>query len=261
MYYTRPVYTEKFLKSVNLGVELHITRDDVKPNWEKYIPFVGAVHLPYETPKKSLNIAAFDDELRKESIAILKSSIDKGLMFNVDRMVMHPVGIKSQGGKELGSYDRLISGLQDVAAYAKEKNIILCVENQLMCNPTDRVFGVYCDEWLQIQKDVDRDNVLLTLDTSHASTAVCIYETYEERLSKLYEFLQKPELIGRVHWADSKIKNREALYNDMHLVVGMGDLPLDFHKRIKALPVIKTLEQNKPEEEMTFSLDFINNKL
>lgn len=38
---------------------------------------------------------------------------------------------------------------------------------------------------------------------------------------------------------------------------GEGDLPLDFHRRIKKLDVIKTLEQKAPEENVKRGLAFI----
>ena len=259
MYLTRPVHTPEFLTKVNLGVEVHITRDDAKPNWAQYIPFVGAVHLPYVYAKGRLNIAAFDDNLRELSLDILKKAIDTGCQYKVDRMVMHPVGIEILNGELVGCYDRQIDGIQRLAKYAKQKNIILCVENQLLEKRNDKIYGVFADDWLKIYDDVNRDNVLLTLDTSHASTSVAMIENKDERFNALYNFLKRPEIIGRVHWSDSKLTNQEALYNDMHLVVGMGDLPIDFHKKIKSLPVIKTLEQNKPEQEMEFSLNFIQN--
>ena len=172
---------------------------------------------------------------------------------------MHPVGIEILNGELVGCYDRQIDGIQRLAKYAKQKNVILCVENQLLEKRNDKIYGVFADDWLKIYDDVNRDNVLLTLDTSHASTSVAMIENKDERFNALYNFLKRPEIIGRVHWSDSKLTNQEALYNDMHLVVGMGDLPIDFHKKIKSLPVIKTLEQNKPEQEMEFSLNFIQN--
>ena len=66
-----PNYTSEFLTKSNLGVEAHITVSDKLEDWERYIPFVKGVHLPYA----HLNLAAFDDTLRQNSIDKIKESI------------------------------------------------------------------------------------------------------------------------------------------------------------------------------------------
>ncbi len=77
------------------------------------------------------------------------------------------------------------------------------------------------------------------------------------RLHCLDEFLSRPELIGRVHWSDARLRNREALYNDMHLVPGRGDLPREFHRRVHQLPAVKLLEQKCTEADVLEGLKFI----
>jgi sugar phosphate isomerase/epimerase len=74
----------------------------------------------------------------------------------------------------------------------------------------------------------------------------------------MYEFLRHPERIGRVHWSDSRLTKSEAYYHDMHLVPGAGDLPIDFHRRINNLDIVKTLEQKCSEEELLQGLAFIS---
>ena len=48
MLLVRPIHEPDFLSKHHLGVETHITRDDVKEGYEKYLPFVHGVHLPYK---------------------------------------------------------------------------------------------------------------------------------------------------------------------------------------------------------------------
>jgi len=255
MLLTRPCHRPEFLLAHQLGVEAHINRYDRLPDWEQYIPFVRGVHLPYS----GFNLAAFDDQLRQESLAQLKTALLVGRQYPVDRMVMHTVGIKSRNGEIIGDYERLIDGLQEFAAFAAEQQIILCLENAVHNNP-ERVqaFGNTAAEWFQIQRDVNRPNVLLTLDSSHAATSAALYATAAEREERIFDFLAQPELIGRLHWSDSRLRNQEALYNDMHLVPGEGDLPRLFHQRLKQLPVIKLLEQMRPEADVLASLAFID---
>ena len=74
MLLTCPVQTPEFLSAHNLGVEVHITCDDILPEWDPYIPFVHGVHLPYN----KLNLAALDDEHRTHSIRTICAAIDTG---------------------------------------------------------------------------------------------------------------------------------------------------------------------------------------
>ncbi|OQA87873.1 MAG: Xylose isomerase-like TIM barrel [Lentisphaerae bacterium ADurb.Bin242] len=252
MLLTRPLHSPEFLKAHHLGVEAHIGRYDRLPGWEQYIPFVHGVHLPYA----GYNLAAIDAEMRLGSIAALKAAIDEGCRYPVDRMVIHTIGIRHQHGVTVGDYELLIRSFRELAAYAADRHIILCIENQLMQKEVKR-FGDNSSEWLALHTDIDRDNVLLTLDTSHASTSVSVYDTHEERLAKLEEYLSHPELIGRLHWSDAKLTNREAYFNDMHLVPGKGDLPLEFHRKLKRLKVIKLLEQKCTETDVLEGLNFI----
>lgn len=254
MLLTCPVQTPEFLTAHNLGVEAHIGRYDKLPGWEKYIPFVGGVHLPYS----GLNFAALDENLRITSIETVKNAIDIGLQYPVDRMVMHITGTEVEKEQAVGDYDRLISSIRTLADYAASKKIILCLENAALHHPGRRAYGIFVNEWFAIHRDVDRSNVLLTLDTSHAATsAAMVCHRAEDRFAYMYEYLKKPELIGRVHWSDSRLQHAESYYNDMHLVPGEGDLPLDFHRKIKALDAVKTLEQRCEPERIAAGLEFI----
>ena len=249
-----PCHTPEFLTEHALGVEGFITKHDVLPNWEQYIPFVKGIHLPYA----KLNLAALDDELRTHSIETVKAAIDEGCKYPVYRMVMHSMGIKAKNGEVVGEYDRMIDGLRKLGDYAATKNITLCLENQALHIPNLDRFGTFADEWIQLIKDAKHPNLKLTLDTSHAACAAATFDTAEERFAYLFEFLKEPELIKRVHWSDSKLTNKEAYFCDMHLVPGEGDLPIEFHKQIKALDAIITLEQYASEERVIKGLQFID---
>lgn len=254
MFLICPCHTPEFLTEHGLGIEAFVTKIELLPNWEQYLPFAKGVHLPY----KDLNLAALDDELRQRSIDSVKSAIDEGYnRYSVNRMVMHSMGIQRRHGVEVGNYERMIDGLRQLADYAATKNITLCLENQCLHIPHLDRFGTMAHEWLQLPKDVERPNIMLTLDTSHAACAAATLETAEERFAYMFEFLKYPELIGRVHWSDSRLTNNEAYRNDMHLVPGEGDLPIEFHRQIKALDAVKTLEQHVSEERVIQGLQFI----
>ena len=248
MLLTRPIHSAAFLRAHGLGVEVHTDR----PVPEDLLPFVHGVHLPYA----GLNLAALDEKVRQDSLQFLKNELGKGCRFPVDRIVIHTVGIETDKGVRVGDYDLLIRSFRELADLAAEKRIILCIENQVL-RPFVRRFGDNVSEWLALPGDIDRKNILLTLDSSHAATSAAIYEDQAERLHCMNEFLCRPELIGRVHWSDARLLNREALYNDMHLVPGQGDLPREFHRRIHQLTAVKLLEQKCSEADVLEGLKFI----
>ncbi len=256
MLLTCPCHRSEFLLKYNLGVEAHIGKSEQLEDWERYIPFVKGVHLPYA----HLNLSAFDDALRQSSIDRIKESIDIGLKFPVNKMVMHTLGIETWGEGTLGNYERMIDGMREIADFANTKGITICIENSAHHIPQRIIYGVSAEEWYQIQKDVNRSNVLLTLDTSHAAAAAAFIKkdgTAQDRFDYLYEFLKHPELIGWIHWSDSLLTNNESYMNDFHLPVGFGDLPKDFHKKINELTVVKTLERSNPEADVIKELEFI----
>ena len=248
MLLTRPIHSAGFLREHGLGVEAHTDR----PVPEELLPFVHGVHLPYV----GLNLAALDEKVRQDSLQTMKAALLEGCRFPVDRMAIHTAGIETDKGVRVGDYELLIRSFRELADFAAEKRIILCIENQVL-RPSVRRFGDNVSEWLALPGDIGRENILLTLDSSHAATSAAIYEDYAERLHCMDEFLGKPELIGRIHWSDARLRNREALYNDMHLVPGRGDLPREFHRRILHLPAVKLLEQKCTEADVLDGLKFI----
>ena len=86
MLLVRPIHEVDFLSRYSLGVETHITRDDVKENYERYIPFVHGVHLPY----KEVNFASPDENIRQKGLEFVKRAADEAAIYPVDRVVMHP---------------------------------------------------------------------------------------------------------------------------------------------------------------------------
>ena len=255
MLLTRPCHSPEFMDKYNIGVETHIFRTEKQDDFEQYIPYIYGVHLPYAY----LNLAAYDENLRADSIAKIKEAIDIGCQYPTDYFVMHPTGYEVMSGKIVGCYDFLIPSIMEIADYAAAKNKIICLENQVMREPErQRSYGYCASEWLRIHRDVNKPNVMLTLDSSHAATSVAVYDDLKDRQKHLFDFLAKPELIKRIHWSDSILENNASKYTDMHLVPGRGDLPREFHQAINAIDCVKTLEQRVSDEEHIFSFEFIN---
>ncbi len=255
MLLVRPIHSPEFLTAHALGVETHITRDNVQPSHEPYIPFVRGIHLPYA----GLNLAALDEAKRKESLQLMKNAVIQGAAYQIDRMVMHPCGVLILEGKTVGCYDNLIKSLREIAAFMAEKKLLLCLENQML-RPAKMRTVVACssEEWFTLRNDVDMDNVCLTFDSSHAASFAAHQPTYLKRCEALMKFWEHPEWIGRIHWSDSMLKDESARYQDLHLVPGRGDLPRELHCAIKSHPAIKLLEQRCSSDEVLYALDFIN---
>lgn len=254
MLLVRPIHEPEFLTAHSLGVETHITRDDVKEGYEKYLPFVHGVHLPY----KDVNFAATDENLRQQGLTFVKSAADKAAEYPVDRVVMHPCGIMSINGENTGVYGKLIDSLREIADYLAQKGLTVCLENQLYKQPEIRiVFACRSDEWFQLYHDIDRPNVKLCFDSSHAASCAAGEATDEKRLAALWKYLEHPDYIGRFHWSDSRILGGESLFRDMHLVPGQGNLPIEFHRAILLHPAQKLLEQRCTSEEVAAGLEFI----
>lgn len=255
MLLVRPIHDPDFLSSHSLGVETHVTRDDVLEGYEKYIPFVHGVHLPYN----GVNFASVDEAERQRGLAFVKIAVDTGSRYPVDRFVMHPCGIMSIKGEKTGEYGFLIDSLREIADYAAGKGFMICLENQLYKPPEQRVvFACHSEEWFQLYRDVARPNVKLTFDSSHAASCAGEEPTDEKRLAALWKYLEHPDYIGRFHWSDSCLTNGKSLFNDMHLVPGQGDLPKEFHQAILKHSAVKLLEQRCTSEEVAAGLEFIS---
>ena len=254
MLLVKAIHSTEFLRANDLGVEIHITRDDTREEFPQYIPFVGGIHLPYS----NINLAATDAELRRNGIGKFKNSIKTALQYNIDTMVFHPCGIFSQDKQDVGKYPFLIDSLREIADFAASYGVTLAMENQVLRHPDMRIIAACSsEEWFQLHSDIARKNVKLTLDTSHAASVAAHGATLEERHRLLWGFLERPELIARFHWSDARLAADEAVYNDMHLVPGQGDLPRELHKTILEHSAVKLLEQKCSEAEVSQGLEFI----
>ena len=161
--------------------------------------------------------------------------------------------------KKSGEYGKLIDSLREIADYLAQKGLIVCLENQLY-KPADvrEVFACRSSEWFQLYTDLNRPNVKLTFDSSHAASCAAEEPTDEKRIAALWKYLEHPDYIGRFHWSDSRIRGGESLFRDMHLVPGQGDLPREFHQAIWRHPARKLLEQRCTKEEVAAGLVFIS---
>lgn len=251
---TLPVHPVDVLKENNLGVEFHITTDDVNPDNKKYDGLVMGIHLPF----MNINIAALDDQERRQSIDLIKQSADIGASYGVKQMVFHPCGVFESKGVKSGTYDRMFTALEEIADYMAQKNLELCIENQLLRPREVRlIYGCYCNEWINILKELGRSNVMLTFDSSHAASVAAHQDTYEKRMDVMWEYLKYTDYITHIHWSDAVLTDDSSVYKDAHMVPGMGNLPIEYHRAISKINAVKLMEQNCTTEAMLKGLAFV----
>ena len=249
----------EFFRDNAIGLEPHILKDMDNPDWEAVKPFIRTVHLPFSRDGHALNLASFDDEERNADRHYLEEAIRIAATLGTDRVTTHTCGLESVEGKVTGCYERMISALQSLAELAQSFNLMLCIENMCYRSPEKRhLYGSDAAEWFRIYEDVDRPNVKLTFDSSHATSSVIPYKTLEERQKHLFDFLKYPERIVHVHWSDSRIATQDGLFQDLHLIPGDGDLPREFHQAIRRLDATFLLEQHCSDEDTLRGIRFLD---
>ncbi len=235
-----------------------------------------SAHAPAVVDDVRLNIAATDANFRKISIQVIVDYIEKAARYpNVSQINMHFAPKRwndatQTAGRE-GTYDLMIDGMRQVAAFCEGHDLELVLENQnsywsddIKDMPYDEVdwsrrneyFGMAPEEWQQIAIDVDRGNVGLCLDSSHVVTYSHRFPE-DRREERVLAFLSRPELIRHVHWNDNYLYDARGR-DDSHAPLDKGTLPTEMHRRIKYLDATLLLEHFYDVEVLEEELAFID---
>ena len=223
------------------------------------------------------NIASTDDEFRDMSIRTILDYVDVARRYPHLKLVnMHFAPKRwideTQSQCQTGTYDRLIDGIRQIAAFAERRGIQIVLENNCAYFelngiaddvPAEKMdwadkneyYGVSPEEWTQICEDVDRPNVGLCLDTSHACTYAHTFPE-DRRRERMLAFLAKPHLIRHVHWSDNYLYDTRGR-NDSHVSVGKGSLPTELHRGIKRLDAVILLEHFYTIDELEQELEYV----
>ena len=224
------------------------------------------------------NIASTDDEFRDMSIRTILDYVDLARRYPHLKLVNMHFAPKRWIDETLnqcqtGAYDRLIDGIRQIAAFAERRGIQIVLENNVVYFelngiaddvPAEKVdwadkneyFGVSPEEWTQVCEDVDRPNVGLCLDTSHACTYAHTFPE-DRRTERMLAFLAKPHLIRHVHWSDNYLYDVRGR-RDSHASVGKGSLPTELHRGIKRLDAVILLEHFYSIGELEEELEYID---
>ncbi|WP_406670674.1 sugar phosphate isomerase/epimerase family protein [Methanolobus sp. ZRKC4] len=137
-----------------------------------------SMHLPFS----DMNLASLNPGIHNEVLRQMEHYLQmaSGL---VEVAVLHPGYLSPYGAKlPEKAWDTCIESIQILCDHSADMGITIAVEN--MPN-FPKIFGRYPGEMLDILKQVDRDNVGMTLDVGHANTMGLVNEFVEKCKSKL----------------------------------------------------------------------------
>ena len=235
-----------------------------------------SAHAPLYDGEIRLNIASTDDDFRDKSMRMILEYIDRVRdLPNLKKINMHPAPrrwlYEDHPGWREGDYGRMIDGIREIAEYVAGSDLEVVLENNTSRwegipddIPAEDVdwtsktvsYGSAPEEWAQVCEDVDRPNVWLCLDSSHACTYAHTIADEDKRADVLMAYLAKPHLIRHVHWNDNYVYDLRGR-NDSHALLGKGTMPAEFHRAIKALDATLMIEHFYGIEELEEELGYI----
>ena len=236
----------------------------------------ASAHAPLYDGDDRLNIAATDSAFREKSMAMILAYVDRVRdLPNIKKINMHPAPrqwlYEGQSGGRQGDYGLLIEGIRRVADYAARSGLDVVLENNTFRwegvsdeTPYDEVdwsnmtisFGSAPEEWIQICLDVERPNVGLCLDSSHACTYAHTLSDHGSRADTVMKYLSRPDLVRHVHWNDNYLYDVRGRV-DSHALLGKGSLPIEMHRAIKGLDATLNIEHFYSIDELEEDLEFI----
>lgn len=156
---------------------------------------------------RNTNLAADNVDAREASMALLKRSIDFAGDVGVPTLTYHP------GQHRKLPNSRLLANLKqsvgEMAAYASEKGVLLCMENM----GADRPAFVILDAAEHVEL-FEATGTAMTLDVIHLASIVGIGPAFDEALEQLMPYVRI------AHVADMPGTKHA------HLPMGEGDFPL-----------------------------------
>jgi sugar phosphate isomerase/epimerase len=183
-----------------------------------------AIHAPFN----DLNLAAFNPEIRKISLRIIKECMTAASELGLRNLSFHPGHYCPAGIYDEEKVHRLSKeGVLELAEFGKDLDLDLSLENMPIPNWT------LCTTKDEIQGYIEGTDLKICFDIGHANIN-----------NQIFEFMSVKEKFGNIHIHDNNGKK------DEHLVLGQGTVPFD-----KFLPDLKStynrniiIEANNLEE-------------
>lgn len=134
------------------------------------------------------NIASVCKEEREWTIQYWKDCMDLGLEWDC-KTLLCVCGWYIYGTRKRDAWKYAVEGISQVAEYAKDKGVTLCLEP----TATDSNLVESCDDGISMMEDVGMENVKLMFDTAHA--------LYRNEVPSDYVYLMGKDL-KHVHFTD-----------------------------------------------------------
>lgn len=153
-----------------------------------------------------------------------------------------------------------VEGLQEVAGYAKEKKVTLCLE---VINRYETYFFNTAEEGIKLIKNIDRNNVKLHLDTYHMNIEEKNFYTPIVKSKGYLGYMHCCENdrgipgTGHVNWDDVFKGLSEIGYNGWLVIES-------FYGPIKQMPIASSVWRklaNSPDEIVIQGVKFIRKKM
>jgi len=239
--------------------------------YERVRHLVRTVHLPFHR-KGRINFADPKQDVREEDFAYVKAAIEAASPMRPVRYVAHPLGLRQWEARAPGDWDVLVRMHQRLADETRgERTGPIVIENNRTYwngipdetplseadrSNVNRCFGETAAEWADLATAVDRDDVLLCMDTSHATTSAQLVPEGSAREAVLREFLSHRDRIVHIHWSDSILQDNRGR-PDNHRFVGQGTLPEWFHREVRDLGVPIMFEVQPEPDNVVRMLEYV----
>jgi sugar phosphate isomerase/epimerase len=197
------------------------------------------IKITVHSPLSDINIASYNDAIRRSSVSQIKNSIDVASSMEPGLVVVHPGQIPILGKNFREKIlDNSKDSLLECSKYAEDKGVMLCVENM------PDIDGLLGKDINELDKMVEEIGAYITLDVGHANNMGF----------EISEMLKSP-LIKHVHLSDN-----DGSYDNHNAI---GSVNIDFKSLFKELnnkdyKGILVIEVKDPEA-VGESLDYIKN--
>lgn len=199
------------------------------------------VKISIHSPLSDVNIASYNDTMRRSSVSQIKKSIDVASTMKTGIVVVHPGQIPILGKKFVDKIkDYSIESLKECSIYADDNDVMLCVENM------PDIEGLLLKDLNELHSVAEEIDSHITLDVGHAHN---MNFSVSEMLNS--------SRIKHIHLSDN-----DGSF-DTHNAIGSADI--DFKSLFNQLKTnnydgILVVEVKDPQAVIE-SLDFIKNEL
>ncbi len=197
------------------------------------------IKITIHSPLSDINIASYNDTIRRSSVSQIKNSIDIASSIEPCLVVVHPGQIPILGKK---FREKILinskESLAECSKYAEDKGVMLCVENM------PNIDGLLGKDINELHELVEEIGAYLTLDIGHAHNMGF----------KISEMLKSP-LIKHIHLSDNdgSFDNHNAI----------GSVDIDFKSLFNELNKISydgiLVVEVKDPQAVTESLNYLKN--